>query len=186
MRETVLPLEMILFQVLFLVIAIALEARIFYRKLRISRKTSVEYAMFVNLLATGIGWLTFFAVQNLLSQALKAQVISYIFFDRLFDPQLSQWNSVIIAVGIAIFFLTFFIKLIGLELLQVVLDRVPERSNSTSKLVRKRPRLLHGIEQVNKNSPPNTGLVVLLANAYSYSAILLLLVLRFLQFNSLT
>lgn len=185
MIETVLPLEMILFQVLFLLVAIALESRILYRKLRISRKTSLEYAMSINFLATGIGWLGFFALQNVLTQPLKSQVISYIFFDRLIGPQGSQWNSLIILVGIAIFFFTFMIKLLGLQLLHSILQTTPEPLKSESIPIKGRRRLLTRLEPETTAHHFNPALVILMANAYSYSAILFLLFLRFIQFNRL-
>lgn len=184
MRETVLPLEMILFQVLFLLVAIALEARILYLNLRISCKTSVEYAMSLNLLATGVGWLTFFAIVNFLPQLAKAQVISYIFFDHLFPNQIIQGYSLIISVGIGIFFFTFFLKLIGIELLQGLLEVELLQSTAQPLMVSRRPGLINRIEPTTTSSQTKRALVILVANAYSFSAILIILFFRFLQFNS--
>ena len=79
MKGMVLPLQTYLFQALFLLVAIALEASVLQRRLYLTRRTSVEYAISINLLTTVIGWLAFFLVQNLLPQPIKDQIISYIF-----------------------------------------------------------------------------------------------------------
>ena len=186
MKELVLPIEMILFQFIFLLVAIALEARVLHRKLRIGRKTSVEYAMSMNLLAAGIGWSSFFAFQNFLPQTLKTQLLSYIFFDRPIGALPTEWNSAIVSIGVVIFFATFIIKLIGLQLLEVALENTSSQVTPASKEFRKRPGLINRHDRVIARQQPNPALAVLLANAYSYSAILLLLVLRFLQFNAFT
>jgi len=188
--EPVFPLQTILFQSVFLLVAIALEARIFHRRLRITRKTSVEYATSINLLCAIIGWLTFFAVQNLLPQPLRAQIISYIFFDRFVSSQIEQMNLIIVATGIGMFFSAFFIKLIGLRLLDAVLNRSPQRQKTKEQQPPTLPRkqrhkdLPERIEQAVSRTDPGQAATVLLANAYSHSAILLLLFLRFLQFNN--
>ncbi|HCA98089.1 MAG TPA: filament integrity protein fraC [Cyanobacteria bacterium UBA9226] len=185
MKELVLPIEMVLFQFIFLLVAIALEARVLHRKLRIERKTSVEYAMSMNFLAAGIGWPSFFLFEDFLPQTLKTQLMSYIFFDRPISPLPREWNSAIISIGVIMFFATFLIKLIGLQLLEAALQNTPLQPTPSPKDIRKRPGLIGRRNQVIVRQEPNPALAVLLANAYSYSAILLILVLRFLQFNSL-
>jgi hypothetical protein len=64
MTEAVLPLQTFLFQFLFLLVSIALESRVLYRRMNISRRSSVEYSTFINLLAASVGWLVFFMIQN--------------------------------------------------------------------------------------------------------------------------
>ncbi|MCP2731014.1 filament integrity protein FraC [Limnofasciculus baicalensis] len=186
MEKLVLPIEMILFQFIFLLVAIALEARVLYRKLRISRQTSVEYAMSMNLLAAGVGWSSFFAFQDFLPQALKTQLLSYIFFDRPIGSLPTEWHTTIVSVGVVIFFGTFLIKLIGLQLIEFALENTLFQATLSPKESRKRPGLINRHDPVVVRQQPNPALAVLLANAYSYSAILLLLLLRFLQFNAFT
>lgn len=186
-QGAVLPLQMILFQSVFLLVAIALEARVFYRKLRISRRTSIEYATSINLLTAVIGWLCFFIIPDLLPQLfsaqIRAQMISYIFFDRLLTPQPQNLPLIIAITGIIMFFSAFFIKLTGLKLLEALMERAPEKKSSP--LTEKQPRLglSKRLEQAVSRTNPHQATVVLLANAYSHSAILLLLLLRFLQIN---
>jgi hypothetical protein len=182
---TVLPIQAVLFQVVFLLVAIALEARVLYRKLRISRRTSVEYATSINLLTAVAGWLGFFLLQNLLPQPFRTQIISYVFFDRLLTPQPENWHLIIAATGIVMFFAAFLIKLKGLQFLEALLQRSPQEK---SPIPADGPRLglAARLERAAAHTDPNKAGVLLLANAYSHSAILLLLLLRFLQINPIS
>lgn len=185
MTEPVLPIQTILFQVLFLLVAIALEARVLHRRLSITRKTSVEYATSINLLAAIVGWLSFFILQNRLPQQLKDQIISYIFFDRLLGSQPENLHLLIAAAGSFIFFSAFLIKLKGLQLLEAGLQSSPEVQLSPTLDKRRRSVFSDRLEQAILRTDPNQATTILLANAYSHSAILLLLFLRFLQLNIL-
>ncbi len=182
------PLQMILFQLLFLLVAIALEARVLQRRLRITRKASIEYATSINLLSAIIGWLVFFILmsqKNLLPRPIKDQIISYIFFDRLLSPLLGHSYLILIATGVVLFFCAFIIKLKGLQLLEALRETStakkpllqPESNNRFSLPIR--------LEQALIRTDPNQATTVLLANAYSHSAIFLLLFLRFIQINPL-
>lgn len=183
----VFPLEMYLFQGIFLMVAIALEARVFHRRLYLPRRTSVEYATSINLLATVIGWLAFFALQNLLALPLKDQIISYIFFDRFLGSQPESFYLTIISTGVVIFFSAFLIKLKGLQLLEALLDKTPKPQDSSElqppklRHNQRRQRLSDRLDQAVSHTEPSQATAVLLANAYSHSAILLLLFLRFLD-----
>lgn len=182
----VLPLQTFLFQFLFLLIAIALEARVLYRRMRISRRASAEYATFINLLAASLGWVVFFMIQNWIPLPLKDQLISYIFFDRLLGPQPENLISLIAAIGVVIFFSAFLIKLKGLDFLESFLQGPPnEQDLSQTRSRRPWPTLSNRLEEEVAPPPPSNATTILLANAYSYSAISLLLFLRFLQIHTL-
>ncbi|HEY9820126.1 MAG TPA: filament integrity protein FraC [Candidatus Sericytochromatia bacterium] len=187
MKGMVLPLQTYLFQTLFLLVAIALEARVLQRRLYLTRRTSVEYATSINLLTTVIGWLAFFLVQNLLPQPIKDQIISYVFFDRFLSPQPESFNLMLISTGIVMFFSAFLIKLKGLQLLEAVLENAPQAQTSpesrSSVLFRnrRRRRLSQRLDEAVSNSDPDRATAVLLANAFSHSAIVLILVLRFFE-----
>ena len=56
MFETVYPLRAVAFQLLFFLIAIAIESLILRRRRNIDRQTSLEYAAFMNLLTIVLGW----------------------------------------------------------------------------------------------------------------------------------
>ncbi|HCF28058.1 MAG TPA: filament integrity protein fraC [Cyanobacteria bacterium UBA11049] len=185
MRESVLPIPTILFQVLFLLVAIALEARVFHKRLNLTRKISIDYAISINLLCVIIGWLAFFLILRFVPQPLKTQMISFIFFDQLLAPQPGNLNLIIVSTGIVIFFCAFLIKLKGLELLEALLNRPPGQSSSESPDEGRSLSLPARLNRAISHTDANQATVVLLANAYSHSAILLLLFLRFLQVNAL-
>lgn len=179
----VFPIPTILLQFVFLLVAIAVEGVILHRLLRLSRRTSIEYAASINLLTTILGWLTFFFVIPLLPQPLQGQLISYIFFDRLLTSQLPAVYTMILLTGFTIFLASFLIKLTAVKFLQILLDHSPRKNDKD--LLRK-PLSYRGLLERKDNqdlfpSKPNQAVAVLVANACSYSALLLLLVLRFIQ-----
>lgn len=183
MINLVLPLQLILFQLLFLLVAIALEAMVFHQRLHLTRKTSVEYATSLNLWSVVIGWLFFLLIENFSPKSLQAQIVSYIFFDHPIYNQLEKLDFIIISIGIIIFFFSFIIKMLGFELIKIWIHDHPEQFESNPEALQKRPRLLNR-DKIKKTKPkPNPAFAVLVANAYTYSAILFLLVLRFMEFH---
>ena len=123
MLANVFPLQAILFQFLFLLIAIAIESFILYRQLNLSRKRSIDYAISINLFSTILGWIGFFYLHPWLPRSLKSQLISYMFFDRFFSfAQSPNIVTELILSGFVVFFATFVVKLKGLELLQILLE----------------------------------------------------------------
>ena len=125
----VLPLRAILFQVLFLLIAVAIEAMILRWRLKMGRKKCVGYAASLNLLSTVLGWLIFFWFAQRLSQGLKAQLISYIFFNNFFsDTTSSSAVFWIVQAAIITFFVTLFIKVRAYQLFQFLTRPKPEQA----------------------------------------------------------
>jgi hypothetical protein len=181
----VLPLQLILFQILFLLVAIALEARVLHRRLNLTRKTSVQYATSLNLWSVVLGWLTFLVLESLLPQLLRIQIVNFIFFDHPLGSQLNTPNPQLISIGIMIFFFSFIIKIIGFELIKQWIHDQPEQFEMSSDISNKRPGLFNQPKRKITNPKPNPAFALLLANAYSYSAILLILVLRFMDLNIL-
>jgi hypothetical protein len=181
----VLPLQLILFQILFLLVAIALEARVLHRRLNLTRKTSVQYATSLNLWSVVLGWLTFFVLESLLPQLLRIQIVNFILFDHPIGSQLDTPNPQLISIGIVIFFFSFTIKIIGLEIINKWIHDQPEQFKMSSDVSNKRPSLFNQPKRKITQPKPNPAFAVLLANAYSYSAILLILILRFMDLNVL-
>jgi hypothetical protein len=181
----VLPLQLILFQILFLLVAIALEARVLHRRLNLTRKTSVQYATSLNLWSVVLGWLTFLVLESLLPQLLRIQIVNFIFFDHPLGSQLNTPNPQLISIGIMIFFFSFIIKIIGFELIKQWIHDQPEQFEMSSDISNKRPGLFNQPKRKITNPKPNPAFALLLANAYSYIAILLILVLRFMDLNIL-
>lgn len=167
----VLPLRAILFQLLFLVTAIALESMVLRNRLEIGRKTSIQFAATTNLLSTVIGWMLFFIAEPLLSDEWRSQLISYIFFDLTTNPPL------LIGLAFVSFIATFLVKLEGITWLELLLDIKKDaetEARATAKFQGK-----HG-RRAAFADVPNRPLAVLWANAISFSAITLLIGVRLL------
>lgn len=173
MLTDVVPLRAVVFQVLFLLVAIAVEAQVLRRELGIAPRKSVDYASTINLLSTIVGWLLLFNLQPFLPPNLRAQLLNIILFDQWADGIV-----VVVVTAFVTFFLSFFIKLQGLTLLQLLLDERPQPSPADEPPKRKTFRSPHRSNQ-QETSSREAG-AVLLANAASYSTILVILFLRFL------
>jgi hypothetical protein len=169
MYTDALPLRAILFQLLFIVIAIAIESIVLQRYLGIGRKISIQYAATANLLSTIVGWLLFFVIQPWLPASLRTQLISYIFFDRTNSPPLLIGLAFITFIG------TFLIKLQSIEWLDLILGirkPAPAEVQDTAKF---RGRAAQRQPFVNL---PNRALSILWANAASFSAITFIIAIR--------
>lgn len=177
--EPVLPLKAIVFQLMFLLVATALEAMVLRQKLLLGYKQSVRYAAAVNLLTVVVGWFAFLTIEPAIGARLQAQVISYVLFDHLINNTLKpQMGWIILIVGLIAFFVTLVLKLKGLELIMRAVGtwNVPEQ-----------PRDLSRQERYNRSRTGTTlyqqaasrfAIAVLQANALSFSVILLMLVMR--------
>ncbi len=178
MIASLLPVQTILYQSLFLLMAIAIEGYILHRQLKLTRKTSIQYAASINLLSTIVGWLLFFFIQPLLVIDIKIQLISYIFFNRFLSSGSNSPSFVIIIGFILSFFLSFMVKFQGLK----SLDSLLMESNSMSQILVKLTSLRYhkkkssNLYNIKHSSQATT---ILLANAYSHSAMLLILTGRY-------
>ena len=177
--EPILPLKAIAFQILFLLVAIAIEAGILRQRLRLGFATSVQYTTLINLASVVIGWFTFLIIEPLSPPDIQAQIISYILFDRVL---INGWNAriggIIFVLGLVAFFATFFIKAKGLELVMRADDawRIPRKPLQSSREQRY-ARARQGRTDSEQAFSDFTDTVIQ-ANAASFSAILLLLLLR--------
>jgi len=178
----VLPLRAIAFQSLLLMIAIALEAVVLRQRLKVGYQVSMQYAATLNLLATSLGWLLFLTVESMLPAALRTQIISYVLFNRFYG---NFWGDkipvLVIIAGIMCFFATFWVKLQGLNALLILLGRgsINPSHKDTAETRQERYALARGGQYNNQESgySPYT-LAVLEANALSFTAILILLLLQ--------
>jgi hypothetical protein len=183
--EPILPLKMITFQLLFLLVAVAIEAGILRQRLRLGFKASVQYTLVVNLAAVVAGWLAFLVIEPLSPLPLKSQIISYVLFDRLLlNGWTAQIGSTLFAIALVAFFVTFFIKAKGLELIMRA-DGVWKGPDPTLKVMNSRrlprdqryARARLGRSEMQAEDAHISDAVIQ-ANAASFSVILLLLVLR--------
>jgi hypothetical protein len=167
----VMPLRAVAFQILFLLVAIALESMILRSRLGLPRQQSMYYAVMINLLSTIVGWMLFFIVEPWLPETVRSVLIGYVFFGIKDIPP-----SLIMA-GFGIFLATFFLKVQGMDLLDLAMEerQTPEAPDPKERSKFKgRKRRVEGFQKL-----PNRPLAVLWANACSFSAISLLLILRY-------
>ncbi len=166
----VLPLRAIVFQLLFLFMAIAIEAAVLNQRLNLGRKVSMQYAATVNLLSTVIGWMVFFAIEPWLPSAARQLLVEYVFFGiRTLPPTM-------VLIGFASFVLTFGLKLQGIEFLEQILEKstLPVVTPQERGKFQGRKRHL----ELAFNNAPNRPMAVLWANAFSFVAITAILVIR--------
>lgn len=178
----IMPLRAIAFQSLLLMVAIVLEAMVLRQRLRLGYRISMQYAATLNLLATSLGWVAFLAIEAVLPLALRSQIISYVLFNRFYD---NSWRDalpvMVVVAAMAAFFITYWIKLQGLIwLLQLLgqkpIDTTPEAIEDNRRQRYERARRAQNEGEGQWGHSPR-ALAVLQANAVSFTAILLLLLL---------
>ncbi len=178
----VLPLRAVLFQFLFLMIAIAIDSVVFYRNVEeLEYKSSVQYAAAANLFTTCLGWVIFFNIQPLLPLELKEQLISFIFFGQFFQNSWLNWvPQVLLGLTALMFCGTVIIKLIGLNLVERLLEKElkPEDAEATfrRKRLKRRQAWMHRV-----NPRQEFFMAVLRGCSYSFSAILLILLVVYAE-----
>lgn len=165
----VLPLRAILYQLLFIVLSIAIEALVLQRYLGIGRKSAIQYAATANLLSTVVGWFIFFVVEPRLPQPWQQQFANYIFFDLMSNP------PVLIGLAFFTFLGTFVVKLLSLDWLDLILENKQAVQVEVHDRTKFRGRSAHRQPFANI---PSRALAVLWANAASFSAITLIIAVR--------
>ncbi|MFE4106267.1 filament integrity protein FraC [Almyronema epifaneia] len=175
--EPVFPLRAIIFQSLFLLVAIALEASILRQRLRLAYRPSIEYATTINLLSASLGWFAFLALEPLLAPAVRAQILSFVLFGQFFSSPEQNIGLLFIAAGFLTFFLTFWVKLQGLDWLQRILEvkaaPVEKQAPTRQERYQRARRGGLGFEE-----PSQQAIAVLQANALSFTVIFFLLLLQ--------
>lgn len=163
------PLGAILFNFLFFLVAIPIEAFILNNRLLFDKRTSMFYAIAINLFSGVIGWTVFFFIEPTLPVNLRSELISYFFFNR-FQGSVS---SAIILIAFIIFFATFLVKFLFLKLFLISLSEPGQKPET-------QPMLERFSRRTKKMKLQNTNVVtsILIANSLSYSAIAIVLLLR--------
>ncbi|HEY9663999.1 MAG TPA: filament integrity protein FraC [Allocoleopsis sp.] len=187
MFSSVVPFRAVAYQFLFLLVAIAVEATVLRRFLQLSPKQSVQYAASINLLCTIVGWVAFFllyTVNSLAVGGLDPNLLNFIFFDR--------WSGTVatslIVIAFLMFFASFGIKQLGLVALKWYL--YPDERENKQLLAEEpsppdatpRTKAIRVLRQDDDEPRPMQPQIraVLVANAWSFTAILAILMLRFL------
>jgi Zn-dependent protease with chaperone function len=175
-----MPLRAVVLQTMLLMVAIVLEAMVLRQQLRLGYRTSMQYAATLNLLATSLGWVAFLAIEAVLPLSLRSQVISYVLFNRFY---VNTWHEVlpmmVVLLGIAAFFITYWIKLQGLTWLLQLLGQAPVVEDAEILEANRRQRYERARRQQmsGQGGPSPRALAVLEANALSLTAILIVLLL---------
>ncbi|KAB8320928.1 filament integrity protein fraC [Tolypothrix campylonemoides VB511288] len=167
----IFPLGAILFNFLFLLVAIPLEAYVLNTRLRFDKKTSTFYAVSINLFSNVIGWVIFFFLDPVLPPQIKSELINFIFFNRLQAPNI---QTLIIFTAFIIFFATFLVKYFLLRILLLLLSELKKAEPEPQLIQRRNSR------RALKSKWQNTNVVttILIGNALSYSLIAIILFIR--------
>ncbi|MEB3294255.1 MAG: hypothetical protein VKJ24_13940 [Synechococcales bacterium] len=168
----VLPLRAIAFQLLFLLMAIAIEAAVLNVRLDLGRKTSMQYAATVNLFTTVLGWMVFFIAEPLIPEPARRLLIEYVFFGVRTIP------IAVIIIGFIIFLLTFLLKWQGMEWLEMLLEKQPKVAENLEAPIKFRGRKRQTSDLFGKEV--SRPLAVLWANAFSFAAISIIIAIRIL------
>ncbi|MBC6479797.1 MAG: hypothetical protein GDA56_20445 [Hormoscilla sp. GM7CHS1pb] len=171
----ILPLRAIVFQLLLTLVAIAIESFILHRRLKLSRKTSLEYAVSLNLLTLFAGWYLFFVFFGTFPSEMKSSLMQFILFNQYYKDILLLL-FVFVAVSLT-FLITLAIKIKGWEILEYLRNEVLFEYESESKE--------NFIKKPNFFNPASVrGMTIMQAHSFSYSAISLLLVINLLLTQS--
>jgi hypothetical protein len=170
---SVFPLGVILFDFLFLLVAIPLEAYILQRRLKFDRRTSSFYGISLNVFSSLIGWIIFFFAEPILPINFKAELIDYVFFNQL--KYVNHVQSVIVLTAFIIFFATFIIKYILLKVLLISLSEPSKNPQPETNIIRRRNSRRNVKFKLQTN---NLITSLLIANSLSYTVIMLILFIR--------
>lgn len=169
------PFGLILFDFLFLLVAIPIEAYILNQRLKFDKKTSAFYAISMNVFSNVIGWIVLFLIEpTIFFSNYRLGLINFLLYNRVED---NIYGDIILA-GFITFFGTLMVKFGLLRLLIIALsepgelkaEAQPENSILLSRKTRRG----------NNKAFQNTSLLTttLIANSLSYSAITLIIVFR--------
>ncbi|MBD2507518.1 filament integrity protein fraC [Nostoc muscorum FACHB-395] len=172
MLPRIFPIGGILFDFLFVLIAIPIEAYLLHYRLKFDKKTSTFYAISINLFSSVIGWFIFFVSEPMLPIQMRAELINYMFFNNFKSPN-SQ--AFLILTAFIIFFATFLMKFFILKVLLLLLNEqflVKKPEEEEAQISQRRRWRTFGNLKFQSN---NLIITVLIANSLSYSAITLIL-----------
>ncbi|MDF5707554.1 MAG: filament integrity protein fraC [Nostoc sp. S4] len=173
MLPRIFPIGGILFDFLFVLVAIPIEAYVLHKRLKFDKKTSIFYAISINLFSSVIGWIVFFVSEPMLPIQLKSELINYLFFNTF---KSSSTQTLIILTAFIIFFANFIFKFFLLKILLLSLVKEPFAQKEEDIQVSPRQKW-RGFQSIKFQ---NTNLVttMLIANSLSYSAITIILLFR--------
>ncbi|WP_298919934.1 filament integrity protein FraC [uncultured Nostoc sp.] len=168
----IFPIGGILFDFLFVLIAIPIEAYVFHNRLKFDKKSSTFYAISINLFSSVIGWIIFFVSEPMLPIQVKSELINYMFFNNFQSPKA---QTLIILTAFGVFFATFLMKFFLLRgLLLLLNESFAKKEEEVQTFQRRRWRSFSNLRLQSTNLVTTT----LIANSVSYSAITIILLFR--------
>ncbi|MBW4431821.1 MAG: filament integrity protein fraC [Pelatocladus maniniholoensis HA4357-MV3] len=164
----VVPIGAILFSFLFLLVSIPLEAYILNSVLKFDKRTSSFYAICMNLFSNVVGWIIFFWIEPFLSIRLRTSLMNLIFFDQILPSMI----NLMILTAFIVFFGTFVVKSLILRLALISMTDFWKRQDESDA-----QKVLSRREFKMRLQTKNIFTNVLIANALSYTAVVLILFL---------
>jgi hypothetical protein len=161
-----LPIKLILFQIIFLLLTIAIEAYILYSNLEIPRQISIRYAIVINLYSTAIGWFFIFLLQGRMPENIKLNIINYLIFGNLSNNwKIWENNIIYLVIGFLLILITCYLEFKLLLILQAIL------SSSKATLTVKDSHnlnLYYRLHQAILRNDVTRLLTIIKANLFSY------------------
>lgn len=172
MLPRIFPIGGFLFDLLFVLIAIPIEAYILHARLKFDKKTSTFYAISINLFSSVIGWFIFFVSEPILPIQFKSELINYMLFNSF---KSSNTQTLIILTACIIFFTTFLMKFFILKVLLFSLNEsFAKKEEEPQTSLRQQRRRFSSLNFQNTNLVTT----ILIANSLSYTAITIILLVR--------
>lgn len=176
MPVVILPIPIILLQCLCLLISIAIEAVIFQKKLNLSRKKSVQISIIINLFSDVIIWFFIFSIYGLAPQTTRPYIMSYVFFTNFYKiDRPFEFYGLSLGILVMVFILICLVEYKGLDLIKFIFE-----IHSSSHL-QNNPSLFTRFNQALVQSNSKQATIIILANFFSNSIILLIILLNFLK-----
>jgi hypothetical protein len=167
----ILPIGAIFFEILFLLTAIPIEAYVLHKWLKFDKRTSIFYAIALNVFSSVIGWIVFFTVEPMLSIPIKAELINYVFFNKI---KASSISTMIILLSFTIFIATFLVKFLLMKILIIFMGEGGKNTQPEISSSQQRASYMNIVKLQNTNLITAT----LIANSLSYSAITFIILIR--------
>lgn len=157
MHAYAIPIGIILFQLLALLVTIAVEAAVFYERFVLTRKQSLEYSIILNLFSSAATWVLFFVFQRIAPEFLRLELISYVFLNKFYRGlNLISIPSVLMIFGIINFFFVCIVEFFGSSVLQNLASIEPTlKTERTSEVP-----VINGAKGKKETIPLMTALVL--------------------------
>lgn len=172
LQLVLLPLRVAMMQLICLLMAIAIEGGVLHQRFGISRKGSMQYAVILNLASTVTGWMIFFILQLSLPEVWRLEILQFILFNRFSAAYAGSLNQLVFLIGLGIYFGTFLleVQVLNLVLLLQGAGSFAAASGDSQQYDRLRRYKASLTDKIRLNA-------LLIANALSFGAILVLLLL---------